>query len=586
MLLREAIKRIDSLQWNEGRQVALVTSFEPLYVATYLQAFLAERFPEATPRVVHWGYDRLEEALTQTSTFLKDSAALFFLSWEDLHPGLSWRSRGNFFGLTGEEIKRSTEQLEHRLAEWLSIRQGSETYVVPPSWEWLPLLDPSHPLALGPLRLQAISSLTGLMQKLASLGTRVMAVGPLPIDYRQWLFSGCPLKLEEAEQITRRFVELAYPVRGRTKAIVTDLDGTLWKGAVGEDGLDGIVCGPDSEGHPYYVFQKFLLKQQKAGILLAFCSKNDPDASLAFEVREMPLQLSHFSTHRCNWESKVENLYAISQELQIGFPEMVMIDDNSAEVAEIQRDIPQLRIYRTPQTGSGWLDLMRQLQGDCGTWQVRTEDKLRSDVGTFRQRNETMRDLHASRPVPTLGDLSYLKNLHLEVTICQDAFRDSRSLELINKTNQFHLDGERIAPDEWRRWSMLPETFCWSARLKDNVGEFGTIAVVTGRRNGSLEIHFRAFALSCRAFGRGVETLLLAQLGELGPWEWICGPFRETGRNEPLRRFLIQQGADLSLPTWRISRKRIKEAADAVVSQTGAQLAVSRVDLRPLKVSF
>ena len=54
------------------------------------------------------------------------------------------------------------------------------------------------------------------------------------------------------------------------KLLVTDADNTLWRGVLGEDGLDGIVID-----EPARVLQAFLQTQRKRGFLLALSSKND-----------------------------------------------------------------------------------------------------------------------------------------------------------------------------------------------------------------------------------------------------------------------------------------------------------------------
>ena len=75
--------------------------------------------------------------------------------------------------------------------------------------------------------------------------------------------------------------------RGLTrKVLVTDLDHTLWKGVIGEDGLNGIQVGPPvpprREAHQQ--LQQYLLDLKKRGVLLAVSSKNNPeDARLPFE---------------------------------------------------------------------------------------------------------------------------------------------------------------------------------------------------------------------------------------------------------------------------------------------------------------
>src|SRR5262249_3426149 len=59
------------------------------------------------------------------------------------------------------------------------------------------------------------------------------------------------------------------------KCVVLDLDGTLWGGTVGDDGIDGIILGEGAEGEAFVAFQQYLLSLRSRGVLLAVCSKNE-----------------------------------------------------------------------------------------------------------------------------------------------------------------------------------------------------------------------------------------------------------------------------------------------------------------------
>ena len=55
-----------------------------------------------------------------------------------------------------------------------------------------------------------------------------------------------------------------------------------------------------------------------------------------------------------------------------------------------------------------------------------------------------------------------------------------------------------------------------------------------------------AFAVSCRALGRGIEDAFLAELADDARKEWDCGlvaTVEDTGRNEPAKRFFATKGA-------------------------------------------
>ncbi|MBL0079443.1 MAG: hypothetical protein IPP53_10115 [Bacteroidetes bacterium] len=57
------------------------------------------------------------------------------------------------------------------------------------------------------------------------------------------------------------------------KAIFIDCDNTLWKGILGEDGLNNIQCNKNANGIIFYHFQEFLKDRKKEGFILGLCSK-------------------------------------------------------------------------------------------------------------------------------------------------------------------------------------------------------------------------------------------------------------------------------------------------------------------------
>lgn len=578
MLIRDAVQRVASARFSETRTVILLSSFEPLHLATYLQALLVERYPEGSPRVVRFGYDQLQEGLARTTVELKGSPALLCLSWEDIHPGLTWRSRGPFGDLHDDEIIRQGRALGERLADWLGRRALAETYLALPSRDWLPHHDACPSAALGPSSLAAVAVLQEIAHRLAGLGGRVLRLPPMDLHYRELLHSGCPLSIEGSELVARRFVEAACPSSARKKAIVTDLDGTLWWGVIGEDGPEGILCRPEGKGYPYHVFQKFLGKLKREGVWLAFCSKNNPsDVVPVFDALEIPLRLKDFAAYRCNWEPKPANIRSIAEELNIGWEDLVVVDDNPAELAEIRSRLPGLATFETPRDGQAWKRLLADLQAACGTWRVSEEDRLRTTASAgARPRGQAVDEPGASSWTDAPAALEHLRDMRLEITVNHDALADPRSLELINKTNQFNLTGERFLNEGWTLWAETPGVFCLSARLRDRFGDFGTICVMTGRAVDEATVQLRQFVLSCRAFSRGVEAVVLGELVHLGAWEWLCGRYTPTGKNEPARRFLAQLGCPIdACGEWQVSRQAVEALAAKAIRDTAVSIRVA-----------
>ena len=108
--------------------------------------------------------------------------------------------------------------------------------------------------------------------------------------------------------------------QGRSrKALVLDLDNTMWGGVVGDDGLDGIVIGQGSAlGEAHLDLQQYALDLGKRGIILAVCSKND-DAVARRAFREHPgmvLREDDIAAFVANWEDKATNIRRIREKIE------------------------------------------------------------------------------------------------------------------------------------------------------------------------------------------------------------------------------------------------------------------------------
>src|SRR5207249_6719101 len=87
-----------------------------------------------------------------------------------------------------------------------------------------------------------------------------------------------------------------------------------------------------------------------AGMLLALCSKNNPeDVWDVFAQRlDMPLRREHFAAGRLNWRPKSENLKEIAEELHLGLDSFIIVDDNPVECAEVQAHCPEVLALQLP----------------------------------------------------------------------------------------------------------------------------------------------------------------------------------------------------------------------------------------------
>ena len=116
-----------------------------------------------------------------------------------------------------------------------------------------------------------------------------------------------------------------------------------------------------------------------------------------------------------------------------------------------------------------------------------------------------------------------------------------RALELINKTNQFNLNGHRIEEGEWRKRMEDPGAVLAVASYQDKFGPLGKVAVLLGSRQGS-NVSVSHWVMSCRAFSRRLEHHTLDALFQHSAAQEIEFAFQPTPRNQPLQEFFEALG--------------------------------------------
>jgi FkbH-like protein len=152
---------------------------------------------------------------------------------------------------------------------------------------------------------------------------------------------------------------------------------------------------------------------------------------------------------------------------------------------------------------------------------------------------------------------------------------DRRAFELVNKTNQFNLNGDRFTESGWAASLQQPSSFLLTVSYQDRFGPLGRIGVVLGCW-GARRCSIDAWVLSCRAFSRLIEHQTLQRLFRLTGADEIEFAYRATPRNGPLREFFASiLGADLSGERLLLSRSRFEEVCPELPHQTKEILVAS-----------
>lgn len=327
------------------------------------------------------------------------------------------------------------------------------------------------------------------------------------VDERYWQIGQAPIGRSGLVPLGQEYGKFFRALRGKTrKCLVLDCDNTLWGGIVGEDGLGGIQLGMTYPGSCYRAFQQELLNLHDRGVILALCSKNN-EADVLEVLRDHPdmvLREEHFATRQVNWDDKLTNLERISRDLNIGLDSLVLADDSQFECDFVREQLPQVAVL--------------QLSTDPSTFRTRLSAAGYFDSLTFsaedRERSRTYREDTERRQLSeSASSLSeYLARLEMTAEIgVADEGTIPRVAQLTQKTNQFNLTTRRRSEGEIRGFVEDPDTRVFYLKLRDRIGDMGTIGVAIVKYSGQ-QAEIDTFLLSCRAIGRGVEDALLAHV--------------------------------------------------------------------------
>jgi FkbH-like protein len=348
-------------------------------------------------------------------------------------------------------------------------------------------------------------------------------------DWDRWYSYKIPTTPEASFAIAKSMAAIIGAMFGKSrKCLVLDLDNTLWGGVIGDDGPDKIQIGKETAlAEAYTAFQQYCLELRGRGILLAVCSKNNLEIARAgFAHPDSVLKLEHFSAFKANWEPKPQNIQEIATELNLGLDSFVFVDDNPAERALVQSQLPMVL---TPDVGSDVALYPSILQATrCfEAVNLSKEDLERADAYAANAQRATLEAKFADYG-------AYLDSLRMraEIELFQPVYLD-RITQLINKTNQFNLTTRRYTYAEVEEISKSAGYIPLYGRLTDAFGDNGLISLLIGRCEGAT-LHLDTWLMSCRVLKRDVEFAMLDALVEHARERGvakIAGYYFQTAKN-------------------------------------------------------
>ena len=548
---REAARgiRADPPADLKALRVAVLSTFTAASVEPYLVVESARRGLLVEP----WfgPFNQLEpQALDPESPLYAGAPDVIVIAarLEDLLPDLFWR----FASFSPEEIDARLAQVSERYDSLVAAirRNGAATVLlanfIEPAGAPLGLAGALHEPSPAAVVERANSALAALARRSAGVYVLDLARAAIEVGLDRWndpklaylarLPWSLAAQIEVGRRLARHLRALTFPA---SKCLVVDLDGTLWGGVLGEDGVEGIALGNEYPGLAHQDFQRALAGLRARGVLLAIASKNDEAiVREAFERHpDMVLRWEDFAAVQVHWNDKASSLRAIARTLGIGTDALAFYDDSPVERDWIRAQLPEVAVLDVPESllervgtldGSGVFDQLR-----LSDYDRRRADAYREDAERERLRDRTLSPedfLRSLRTVARVGPL--------------DAETLPRVAQLMGKTNQFNVTTRRHTAAGIEAMLGGGAIGLW-LRARDRYGDYGLVGVALAVPETPETWRIDSLLMSCRALGRQVEGALLAALAQevaARGGAVLIGEFVATARNGPAAPFFRDHG--------------------------------------------
>lgn len=564
MTLSQALAIVESRK--QGADVKLhflVCGFEPLHLAPLFQAHLLERLPHSKVEVQTGIYGDLRGNVNLAASSSAIAAAVA-MEWSDIDPRLGLRSAGGWGEESLADIPVNTLQMFSQLERSLvGLAARMPVAFCGPS---LPLPPLGHTIGeqAAVIELELEQQLAAFRLRLARVpGLRIVqpsAIGaPLPLavrlDPKMELLAGFPYTVPFADALAVALAHVLWQQNPK-KGLITDLDDTLWAGLVGELGVDGVSWQQESHSQVHGLYQQMLGRLAACGVFIGVASKNEMSTvAAALARKDFFLKAKSLFPVAANWGPKSASVANILSTWNIGADSVVFVDDSPMELEEVRRAFPGITCLRfEPKDPAKVWTLFGELRNLFGKPLLTEEDSLR--LASVRASAHLLANAEDSVSADFLKGLEGTLTFQWEVDAA-----DKRPLELINKTNQFNLNGHRISEGDWLRMLEEPDKVIGVVSYQDKFGPLGRIGVLVGSASGT-SIRVLHWVMSCRAFSRMLEHHTIQALFARSNAEEIDFAFEGTDRNQPLQAFFKTAGIrpDAS-GAYRLSRTSSPQCA-------------------------
>lgn len=303
------------------------------------------------------------------------------------------------------------------------------------------------------------------------------------------------------------------------KCVAWDLDNTMWKGILVEDGEENLVLNEDAV--------QVIKELDRRGIVNTIISKNDYD--MAWPVITKFGIAEYFIFPYINWLPKSGNLSAVAKEININPDTFAFIDDSSFERGEVGEKLPQVRVFKET-------DILSLLDRPEFNPPISAES-----AGRRESYRKEMERVAASKTFD--GDYKeFLKSCRIKLSffdlVKAKEVEYERCYELIQRSNQLTLTGNRYSQDAFKILVSSDGMMAWGIRCEDKFGDYGIIGCVVVNNEGEGIWRVKEFVMSCRVARKGCEVKAIEwvknETAKLG-CNSLFADIVDTGRNGALK---------------------------------------------------
>ena len=540
-------------------KIFLACGCTPLHLQAFLTAEMRMRMPENRITINTGLFGDLCGNIERIDPNGIDFLAVV-VEWGDFDSRLALRTLGGWRPSQMGDILESATRTAARLKSGLTAAShGVPTIVCMPTLP-LPPMFSCRPSQAGSAETQVRHIAASLAVSLSrESGIRVVngqaldEVSPLRgrYDLKSDVLTAFPYTLPHASAIGEALSTLIQN-RSPKKGLITDLDDTLWSGILGEVGVELISWHLETHTQMHGLYQQFLASLSGAGVLIGVASKNDSAVvEEAFTRSDLLLSRDEVFPFEVHWSRKSESVERILKAWNIGADSVVFIDDSPMEVAEVKTAFPEMECLAFPKNDyDEFWKLLKHLREVFGKSMLTPDDAIRlrsiRDASAWRDASQSRKNSHDD----------FLKAA--EACVFFESAQpdgDARAFELLNKTNQFNLNGKRFSESEWSNFLKDPAAFVLTVSYKDKFGSLGKIAVILGRTSGRVA-HVSGWVMSCRAFLRRIEHQCLKYVFETLGADEITLDYQLTPRNGPLQEFLTELLGETPGEIVRLSKEQ------------------------------